>query len=317
MSLIKTGPIVYAGKEVDAILKESFNETYFKDTFGAKLLTGYKSKFTYFDLSTSAQLEAYEVCPSTFGNSTLNQRTGEMCEFQWLTEMDKNALVGTLREKELEMGFNNESPTQDTLFLTTLTDLAIETIASQWDNIILNGDIDLVAPDPAYLGLCDGLLKKWSEDLTVETVDSGTLNSGTILAELNKIYTAAPSEIKSRTKPAGKLAKLALSRDMMDLYEEALTQTNSGYNFFSPDQAGVNFYRGFEVVVLDHLPTANAFMTFPDNIALYTDGDGDFAEMRTWDLSDSKPCDIIQMRVKFRSAVDYGYGKYIVWYRPA
>lgn len=311
MSLLKTN-IDYSGKEVDQILIESFKDTLFYNTFGARILRGFKCKYTYYDLSTEATLQAYEVCPAVFEDLTLNQRTGEMCEFQMPLEMDKNSLVCTLREKYLAEGFNDESPLDDTAFVAAMTEMVLGRIAEQYDDIILNGDT-VYGTD--YLDLCDGLLAKFEADADVIDVGNTAVTASNVLTELNKIYAAVPAELKSRARQAGRKLKFGVAQNIFDAYLQALTQTGNGFNFYSPDGMLASVaYLGYEIVPLALLPDDTAFATYPDNIALYRDGDGDFASLTIRDLSNSQICDKIQMRVKFRSGVDYGYGKYIVYY---
>jgi hypothetical protein len=313
MSLNLTN-INYSGKAVNELLTQSFSETLFHKNFGARILPGFKCKYNYFQVIGGGTLETYSSCPTTFGDITLNQRSGSMCEIQYLKEMDKNALACTAREIFTAVGFNAESVTDDTLFTEAVLEVILSEVSTQWDNVILNGDVAGGSPP---LDVCDGLLFKWNADPDVidVTIVPANITPSAVIGELNKVYNAVPSSLKFNSNPL-RTVKFGVSINIADAYAQYLTQQGNGFNFFDPTKPGVMKYLGYEIVPLAFLPNDTAFATYPYNIALFVDGEEDFSEIRTWDLSESRPCDKIQMRVKYRSAVDYGFGTEIVLGQP-
>lgn len=310
MSLLKTN-IEYAGKDVNLIVRESFKDTLFIKNFGARVIESLKSKYVFYDLSTTASLAAYEKCPSTFGDATLDQRGGDLCSFQFLLEMDKDSLIGTTREYTQRMGFENDNPLDDATFQEALLEIVMGKIAEQHDDLVLNGDT-VYGSD--YLDICDGLIAKWLLDDSVIDVSNTTVTTSNVLAELNKIYAAVPKQLKSQSRQGGRKGKFAVSQNIFDAYLQVMAQTQSGFNFFSPDKMPVASYLGYEVICLGNLPDDTAFFTYGDNLALFYDDAADFSKLQLWDLEKTGPCDKLQMRVKFRAAVDYGIGSEIVLY---
>ena len=310
----------FYGKDVDEVLVKAFKDTLLYTAFQPKIMTGYKCNYTFWNLTNNGSLQPYTACSTTPTSMTMDQRTGALCNFEFQTSMDKNALVCSARERFLAEGFNAESPLDDSFLVAAMTEVMLGTVAEQWDEVLLTG----VATEPFvdYLDICDGLIQKFTDNVesgtepggTVIIVANDTVTTSNVLAELNLIYASVPASLKSFTRQGGRRLKFAVSRNIADAYIEVITQTQAGFNAFNPTLPGALLYKGYEMVILDSLPANTAFATYSDNIAIFVDGDGDFSEIRFWDKSDSGPCDEIVARIKFRSAIDFGVGAEIVWY---
>ena len=309
MALITTNN-TWAGKDVNLFISEAFTNTLFYKTFSPKLIESVNCKYIYFALENSFNLQAYECCPTTgFDDVTLDQRTGEVCNFMVIAKMCHQDLACTAREINYRKGMRNQKITDDSVLIDTIVSVAFEQISVQLDNVIINGD---TAAGSGYLNICDGLLTKFGADGTVVTVSGTTVTALNVITELNKIYDAIPNEIKFGTK-AGQL-KIAVSANIASAYMQALA-TSGAFFAFNPTSATPMTYLGIPIVTVTSLPADTAFATYSDNIILVTDDMVDWASMRIIDESLYGTCDQISMKLQARMAVDYGYGKYVVLYQ--
>lgn len=309
MALITTNN-TWAGVDVNLFIAEAFTNTLFYKTFTPKIIEAVHCKYIYFALENSFNLQAYECCPQTgFDDVTLDQRTGELCNFMVIAKMCHQDLACTARETNYKKGMRNQKITDDSVLIDKIVQAAFNQTSVQLDNVIINGD---TAAGSGYLNLCDGLLTKFNADGTVIPVSGTTVTALNVIAELNKIYAAIPDEIKFGVNSGG--LKIAVSGNIASAYMQALA-TSGSFFAFNPTSATPMTYLGIPLVTVTSLPADTAFATFSDNIILVTDDMVDLASMKIIDLSETTGCDQVLLKLDFRMGVDYGYGKYIVLYQ--
>ena len=311
MALITTNN-TWAGKDVNLFINEAFTNALFYKNFKPKLIESVNCKYIYFALENSFNLQEYECCPTTgFDDVTLDQRTGELCNFMMLASMCHQDLACTARaDMNYRKGMRKQKITDDALLIDTILSTALAQATTQLDDLIINGDTTYVGP--GYLNICDGLLVKFEADPSVIDVVGTTVTASNVIAELNKIYAAIPDAIKFGTK-AGQL-KIAISGNIASAYMQALA-TSGSFFAFNPTMNAPLTYLGIPLVTVTALPADTAFATYSDNIILVTDDMVDWASMRIIDESLYSTCDKISMKLQARMAVDYGYGKYVVLYQ--
>ncbi len=310
MALITTNN-TWAGKDVNLFISEAFTNALFYKNFKPKLIEAVNCKYIYFALENSFNLQAYECCPDTgFDDVTLDQRTGELCNFMVIAKMCHQDLACTAREMNYKKGMRRQKITDDAVLIDTIVSVAFDQISVQLDDLIINGDTAYTGP--GYLSICDGLLAKFALDPSVITVVGTTVDATNVIAELNKLYAAIPDAIKFGSK-AGQL-KIAVSANIASAYMQALATTGSFFAF-NPTLSAPMTYLGIPIVTVTSLPADTMFATFSDNILLVTDDMVDWASMRIIDESLYGTCDQISMKLQARIAIDYGYGKYITLYQ--
>ena len=313
MALINTN-INYSGKDINMIMQECFADTLFHKKFGARVVESIKSKYFWFDISNSIELQSFQSCPTTgFDDFTLNQNSKQLCEFMALANIDHNAVIATAREIYYKKGVLNEKIMDDSVLFNALLESMMKTIANQWDDIILNGDT--AGATGTYLDLCDGFLTQWAADADV--IDQpgvlANITASGIVTELNKIINAIPDCF--RYGNAERIAKIGLSMDMFKAYEQFLMQTG-GFNpgLSLPTNAGFYSFMGLEIVPLFYLPAGTAFATWADNLMLVYDDATDFANLKVIDKSLYSSCDQLEIKLGARGGITYGYGSDIVYY---
>lgn len=312
MALLTTN-IDYAGKDINILLKEVVESSMFYKKFGGRVIPAVKSKYTYFDISNNFTLQAFDECPTTgFRDATLNQRFGQLCDLQMLAKVGHKDLIGTVRELNYRAGIYNEKISDDSEVYNALLVMMQETFRSQIDNLMINGDTTLVGPTPAYLNLCNGLLKKFNGDGTVvdvTAVPANLVGTSAILGELQKLINNLDPEIRYNEKYT---VKFAVSYKIASAYQ-AFLNTNQANQGYITGEAPLS-YAGIELVPFKNIPDNQMFLTFTDNFIFPFDAEDDLASIKIVDKSLTSLCEEVEMAMAVRYAVDYGYGKYIVYY---
>lgn len=309
MGFIKTGNN-FNGKVINEITIDIALETNFIADFGAKVVDAVKSTYTWVELGNNFQFQASVKCPTTGFNDILyNQRTENVCEFMMIGQVDKDVLVGTIREYTQKIGAKNDNFEDDTMLMAALMETIIETAAYQLDDIILNGN---VATGSGYLALCNGFLQKWQApgSLVVPvTAVPANIAPATIAGELQKLITAAPKALKSNKKVKG---KFGISSNIAEAYKEYLNGLVANIAYIT-DEAPLK-YAGYELVELPLLPDDVMFFTYPTNLIVAMDDRNDASDFKIVDLSESTLCERIQFYLKVRTGVATGYENQVVLY---
>lgn len=312
MALITTN-IDYPGKDINLILKQVIEDSMFYKKFGGRIIPAVKSKYTYFDISNNFTLQAFDECPTTgFGDVTLNQRFGQLCDLQLLAKVGHKDLLNTIRELNYRNGIYEEKITDDRDVWNAIMTMMMEEFPAMIDNLMLNGDTTLVGPTPAYLNLCDGLLTKFNADGTVvdvTAVPANLVGTSAILGELQKLINGLDQELRYNSKFT---VKFAVSYKIASAYQ-AYLNTNQANQGYITSEAPLS-YAGIELVPLKNLPDNEMFLTFTDNLIFPWDREDDLASINIKDKSLYSLCQEVEMAMAVRYAVDYGYGKYVVYY---
>jgi hypothetical protein len=315
MALLKTN-IDYAGKvALDEIVIPIFSGNYLVETFGARVIPSFRSTYVWHDLSTNMDMSAYECQTDEVGNITLKQNETNLCAVQLTAQLCHNDLVDTALEALYgNESFNSEKITQ-TDFINAALDLFIEVAKQKVDNIIINGDSE--GTTNTSLDLCDGYLKLWENDASVQKVTSPVaITESNVLAEMNRLYLQISKKLKGSSKKSG--LKIAVAQNVMDAYLFKVTQAGSGVGTFQFDPtSGVTrvAYLGIEVVAITALPDNTMFATYSDNLGVVYSAKSDETTVNITDMSISDAFnDNVRMRIKTRFGVGYRHGADIAVY---
>jgi hypothetical protein len=174
-------------------------------------------------------------------------------------------------------------------------------------------DIELIrwqgntASQDATLALCDGYIKGLLADATVVDVDNTTVTSSNVLAELAKIFAAAPADIIRKKADL----RLYVSTNIANAYELAAAQGNTMTYVTTPLALT---YLGVKVVVCEGMPANHAVLTLKDNLIYAFDAEGDDKALKAVNLSDTVAEPYIRTRANMKVGFTHVNGAQIVLY---
>jgi hypothetical protein len=157
------------------------------------------------------------------------------------------------------------------------------------------------------LALCDGYIKGLLADATVVDVVGTTVDSGNVLAELAKIFAAAPSDIIRKKADL----RLYVSTNVANAYELAAATGNTMTYVTTPLQLT---YLGVKVVVCEGMPNDTAVLTLKDNLIYAFDAEGDSKALKAVNLADTVAEPYIRTRANMKVGFVHVNGAEIVLY---
>lgn len=319
--------IAYDGQELAMeIIRDTFASSLLLDKFGARIIPSLKSKFVWHSTSMDLNVNAgTPLCPTFDTNFTLTQNNGELCAYHVSSAIPHDSLIGTYREVNYAQGVLNERVSDDTQVFASLIAMITEGVRVTNDSMMINNN---------YLYDCqNGLLEQFeSGDYTASNsiqrpVPSGQKLTGVAITpanvqvEMSRVINALPGKYKYGTQSSlfGR-PKFAVSYDIADAFWQSLTYTapvaTAGTGNY--DQLFAPSFRGYEIVPIDGLPEGTMFLTPGDNIAIVFDSENDLTNLVIADgLQDSTLCKVLKFRLDWRTAVFFGEGDAVVYYRPA
>jgi len=312
--------IDYAGKELAIdIIRQVYDENLFFTNFGARRVPGVKGKYFYWDMTLDAQFNCDNpVCPTFDTDFTLNQNNGELCKYHVSGSIDHDSLLNSARERFYKPGVLNESVEDDTEVFDTFIEMLMGSINEKLDEVFINGD--------STYDCCDGLIKQFEDGTLARPIPAGQLLTGVAItpsnvqAEMSKVINALPSKYRKGKSVFTEKAKFAVASNIYDSLWESYTYqapvAAAGALGANLDETGVARYRGYEVVEVDVLADDTMFYTSPQNILIVEDDDADKSRLLIKNgLNDSTLCAKINYRIDWRSAIFFGIGEAIVYYR--
>lgn len=315
MALTKTN-INYSGQDINEIVRRFMFETSFVRNFGAQVVQGVKSKFVWHELTDNIKIQPYAACPASGqGGATLNQREDALCEFMMTAEFENKALLDTYLQNQYGQGSRGDKIAQTELF-NMILDLFMDTAATQWDDIVLNGDTSYTFdPSRDYLEQCDGYLVQWEGDAVVNKVDGTTVTASNVQDELDKVWNSVEKRLKY-TSDAERRVRFGVSINIADAWVQAQTALGAQNPGASPTEDGILRYRGLDMIPLENLADNTMFATPPANLKLVYDDDTDFARFNVTDLSATNAlCEKTTARMDAKGKPVYGRSDYITYYR--
>jgi hypothetical protein len=177
-------------------------------------------------------------------------------------------------------------------------------IGNDLELIRWQGDTD---SENATLALCDGYIKGLLADATVIDVNNATVTASNVLAELAKIFAAAPSDIIRKKADL----RLYVSTNVANAYELAAASGNTMTYVTTPLQLT---YLGVKVVVCEGMPNDTAVLTLKDNLIYAFDAEGDSKALKAVNLADTVAEPYIRTRANMKVGFVHVNGAEIVLY---
>jgi hypothetical protein len=138
---------------------------------------------------------------------------------------------------------------------------------------------DTLSEDPV-LSLCDGYLKKLCDAEGVIGINSTTVDSSNVIAEMTTVYTSLPPAVIRKKSNL----RFYVSANVVAAYELAAATGNTQTYVTLP--LGLTFL-GVKVVVADGMPDNTMVLTLRDNLLYCFDGEGDSRALKAVNLTDT------------------------------
>jgi hypothetical protein len=157
------------------------------------------------------------------------------------------------------------------------------------------------------LALCNGYIKGLLADSTVIDVNNTTVTASNVLAELAKIFAAAPADIIRKKADL----RLYVSTNVANAYELAAAQGNTMTYVTTPLALT---YLGVKVVVCEGMPVDTAVLTLKDNLIYAFDAEGDDKALKAVNLADTVAEPYIRTRANMKVGFTHVNGAEVVLY---
>jgi hypothetical protein len=157
------------------------------------------------------------------------------------------------------------------------------------------------------LSLCDGYIKGLLADADVIDVANTTVTSSNVLAELAKIFAAAPAAIIRKKADL----RLYVSTNIANAYELAAASGNTMTYVTTPLALT---YLGVKVVVCEGMPNDTAVLALKDSLIYAFDAEGDSKALKAVNLSDTVAEPYIRTRANMKVGFTHVNGAEIVLY---
>jgi hypothetical protein len=138
---------------------------------------------------------------------------------------------------------------------------------------------DTLSEDPV-LSLCDGYLKKLCDAEGVIGINSTTVDSSNVIAEMTSVYTSLPPAVIRKKADL----RLYVSSNVAAAYELAAATGNTQTYVTLP--LGLTFL-GVKIVVADGMPNDTMVLTLKSNLIYAFDGEGDSKALKAVNLTDT------------------------------
>lgn len=196
-----------------------------KSIFGSKTIelfdkqTGIKHSeaLNYMDVDATFQSNAAGQTIQSIGNTTFSQRYITVAPVAVRHDYDPRDLNTKYLNSQAKAGSeDNEIP-----FEGEVIDALTDKVAMQNEIAVWRGDVALTGAANVNLNKYDGFIKKLDAEAEVVKVTGTTLTSANVVAQMDKIYEAIPTEILDSSNLG-----IFIGRDLYRTYTQALKNAN-------------------------------------------------------------------------------------------
>lgn len=266
-----------------------------------RLLPGVKSKTKLATVLFGNVLQS-STCPFDAPTDDLSAVEIDVCALSAMAQICQFDLEQSFVALQMTKGSNGD------FTVASFMDFYWNTMAKQ-----IGQDIELIrwqgntASENATLALCDGYIKGLLADATVVDVNNTTVTASNVLAELAKIFAAAPAAIIRKKADL----RLYVSTNIANAYELAAATGNTMTYVTTPLALT---YLGVKVVVCEGMPNDHAVLTLKDNLLYAFDAEGDDKALKAVNLSDTVAEPYIRTRANMKVGFVHVNGAEIVLY---
>jgi hypothetical protein len=249
---------------------------------------------------SSTGLQADSCSWNAAGDVTLSDKLITPTALKLNSTICKQTLDSSFLTEKMRAGaLNKEIPSDMNAYLL---DLMGKSIAAQIERTFWNGNSGAGSDN-----LFNGIVIKASGDTSTVKVTGTTVTSSNVIAELDKVYTAIPSQVLFGVEAP----KIYVPASVAKMYKQALASLNRAYN---PTAEYELQFQGLEVVVT---PLASNTMVAanPSNLVFGTDLISDFNEIKVIDMSETDGSDEIRFKARVKASADYKVSAEVVLYK--
>jgi len=266
-----------------------------------RLLPGVKDKTKLATVLFSQPLQASN-CSFTAPDDDLSAVEISVCALSSMAQICQFDLEQSFLALQMAKGSNGDFTVAS--FMDFYWNEMAKAIGQDLELIRWQGDTESAN---ATLALCDGYIKGLLADATVVDVNNTTVTASNVLAELAKIFAAAPSDIIRKKADL----RLYVSTNVANAYELAAASGNTMTYVTTPLQLT---YLGVKVVVCEGMPNDTAVLTLKDNLIYAFDAEGDSKALKAVNLADTVAEPYIRTRANMKVGFVHVNGAEIVLY---
>jgi hypothetical protein len=266
-----------------------------------RLLPGVKDKTKLATVLFSQPLQASN-CSFSAPDDDLSAVEIQVCALSSMAQICQFDLEQSFLALQMAKGSNGDFTVAS--FMDFYWNEMAKAIGNDLELIRWQGDTESAN---ATLALCDGYIKSLLADSTVIDVNNATVTASNVLAELAKIFAAAPSDIIRKKADL----RLYVSTNVANAYELAAASGNTMTYVTTPLALT---YLGVKVVVCEGMPNDTAVLTLKDNLIYAFDAEGDSKALKAVNLADTVAEPYIRTRANMKVGFVHVNGAEIVLY---
>lgn len=266
-----------------------------------RLLPGVKDKTKLATVLFSQPLQASN-CSFTAPDDDLSAVEISVCALSSMAQICQFDLEQSFLALQMAKGSNGDFTVAS--FMDFYWNEMAKAIGQDIELIRWQGD---TASENTTLALCDGYIKGLLADATVVDVANTTVTASNVLAELAKIFAAAPADIIRKKSEL----RLYVSTNVANAYELAAAQGNTLTYVTTPLALT---YLGVKVVVCEGMPNDTAVLTLKDNLIYAFDAEGDDKALKAVNLADTVAEPYIRTRANMKVGFTHVNGAEVVLY---
>jgi hypothetical protein len=266
-----------------------------------RLLPGVKDKTKLATVLFSQPLQASN-CSFSAPDDDLSAVEISVCALSSMAQICQFDLEQSFLALQMAKGSNGDFTVAS--FMDFYWNEMAKAIGNDLELIRWQGDTD---SENATLALCDGYIKGLLGDATVVDVANTTVTASNVLAELAKVFAAAPADIIRKKADL----RLYVSTNVANAYELAAASGNTMTYVTTPLALT---YLGVKVVVCEGMPNDTAVLTLKDNLIYAFDAEGDSKALKAVNLADTVAEPYIRTRANMKVGFVHVNGAEIVLY---
>lgn len=249
-------------------------------------------------------------CEPDFSNSTISQKTFEVCPLMYATNFCVDSLENSFVSDELKAGSNNWSEPQpfmnyfyEVLGNKAAEELAILSFQGQVNNPAFTGT-------SAYLATCDGLEYQLSASTTVlKPATASTVNSNNVILKLIEARDAVPTAVRKKSDFV-----YIVSTNVWDALADAVSENKSSGLYYI--EAEDLKFQGTRIIRADEASDNVIIAGALSNFVNVTDLDADSKGWNVVDFMKTTLSRKIGIRSDFKLKVSFLVDEEIYFHRP-
>lgn len=244
------------------------------------------------------------ACNFTAGTQNLDAKEIDVTPISAMAELCRFDLEQSFISLQMSKGSNSSFEVAS--FMAYYWDEMGKEIANELAVLRFQGNI--AGTSSTFLDLADGYEKKFAADGDIiDVAAAGSITSTNVLAEMLKVYSAAPKSIQNKIADL----RFRVSSDIATAFRYAVASGNTlAYVTKDLDLT----FLGIKIVVEEGLSAKKMILTLKDNLIYAFDGEGDGKELKAVNLEDTVAEPLLRTRANLKVGFHYVNPTEIVYY---